>query len=219
MPRDPERESKRGGLLIWAVMLWLPAAAASAVMAFTIYAAVQQSIRSSADDPQIQLAEDAASSLDDGATPDAVIPTGTVDPTRSLAPFVEVFDSSGAILASSASISGKPPTPPLGVLTSSLDSDHNAVTWEPMPGVRIAAVSVAYDDGFVLAGRSMREIEPREDTTLLIAGLGLLAAWGVAAVAAFYSAFTLRRLTRSSRRRRHSSRSSETETSDLPDPQ
>ena len=180
-------------------------AAASAVMALTLYGVVQQSIRSSANDPQIQMAEDAASSLSDGTTPDSVIPADTVDPTKSLAPFVEVFDRSGVILASSASISGKPPAPPIGVLTSSLDTDHNIVTWEPLPGVRIAAVSVAYDDGFVLAGRSMREIEPRETQTLLIAGLGLLSAWSAAAIATFYGGSILRRLTRAPRRRRRSS--------------
>lgn len=196
------RESRRGNLWVWALMLWLPAAAASAVIAFTVYATVQQSIRSAADDPQIQLAEDAAASLNHGATPDSVIPAGTVDPTSSLAPFVEVFDRSGAVLASSASIAGKPLAPPLGVLTASLKSDSNRVTWEPLPGIRIAAVSVAYDDGYVLSGRSLREIEPREDRTLQIAGLGLLAAWGASAVLAFFSAYTLRGLTRASRHRK-----------------
>jgi hypothetical protein len=197
--------SKRGNLSTWAFALWLPAAAASAVLALTMYATVQQSIRSAADDLQIQLAEDAAADLNDGSSPESVIPTDTVDPTESLAPFVEVFDRTGGRLASSASVSGKPPVPPIGVLTASLGSDRNAVTWEPLPGIRIAAVAVAYDDGYVLAGRSMRVIEPREDTTLILAGLGLLAAWVAAAAVAFYSASTLRRLTRASRRRRRSS--------------
>lgn len=205
MASESRRDSKRGSLFTWALILWLPAAAASAVLAFTLYATVQQSIRSAADDPQIQLAEDAAADLNDGASPESVIPTDTVDPTRSLAPFVEVFDRSGVILSSSASISGKPPAPPIGVLTASLESDRNAVTWEPLPGIRIAAVAVAYDDGFVLAGRSMRVIEPREDATLVIATLGLLCAWVAAALAAIFSASTLRRLTRASRRRRRSS--------------
>ena len=203
MPSESSPGSERGSLARWAFLLWLPAAAASAVLAFTIYATVQQSIRSAANDPQIQLAEDAAARLDDGATPDTVVPTETVDPTKSLSPFVEVFDRSGVILASSGSISGEPPAPPIGVLTSSLKTDHNSVTWEPLPGIRIAAVAVASDDGFVLAGRSMREIEPREDRTLLIAGLGLLAAWGAAAIVAVYSASALRRRTGVARGREH----------------
>ena len=71
-----------------------------------------------------------------------------------------------------------------------------------MPGIRIATVVVAYNDGFVLVGRSMREIEPREDRALQIAGFGLFAACGAAAVVALFSASKLRGLTRAARRRR-----------------
>jgi hypothetical protein len=51
---------------------------------------------------------------------------------------------------------------------------QDRVTWQPEPGVRIAAVVVRYQGaqpGFVLAGRSLREVEVREDNAELIAGV------------------------------------------------
>ena len=50
------------------------------------------------------------------------------------------------------------------------------VTWQPRPGVRIASVVVRTANGFVVAGRNMREIEIRENNVLKLAILGWLAA-------------------------------------------
>jgi hypothetical protein len=47
------------------------------------------------------------------------------------------------------------------------------VTWQPQSGVRIAAVVVPWQGGTVLAGRSLAQVEIREDNALLI----VLAAW------------------------------------------
>jgi hypothetical protein len=55
---------------------------------------------------------------------------------------------------------------------------EDRVSWQPEPGVRIAAVIIRYQgaqSGFVLAGRSLREVEVREDNAEAYAG----AAWVV----------------------------------------
>jgi hypothetical protein len=168
--------------------------AAPAVVVVTIacslaFAETQQSLRGAANDPQVQLAEDGARSLGRGAAPGSLVAAGsaaeaaagpgTVDLASSLAPFVIVYDRSGAPVASNATLDGRVPVPPLGVLASASAGPRNQVTWQPRPGVRIAAVAVAWTGGTVLAGRSLRLVEEREDSALGLA----VAAWAVGGAA------------------------------------
>jgi hypothetical protein len=173
--------------------LWLPIAVALASGAFIVYGAVQQDLRLSANDPQIQLSEDIATSLAGGKDPRALVAEDTVDMAASLSPFVIVLDESGKPLASSAQLDGQTPLPPTGVLDYARANKQDRFTWQPRPGVRSAAVVTYYrsdtGSGFVLAGRSLREVERREDGILEVVLLGLclsLAATLVAAAAASY---------------------------------
>jgi hypothetical protein len=59
-------------------------------------------------------------------------------------------------LLSRALANGAVPRPPLVVFSSVPAGGRNDVTWQPAPRVRDATVVVAYRDGFVLAGRSLR---------------------------------------------------------------
>ena len=81
----------------------------------TIYVTVQQDYRQSANDPQIQLAEDAAALLDKGATP-AWNASNQIDAGTSLAPFVVIYSASGTPIAGSGLINGALPAIPAGVL-------------------------------------------------------------------------------------------------------
>ena len=96
------------------IALWLPIAAVSTVFAGVVYGAVQQSLRSSANDPQLQMAEDAATRLSAGTAPEDVATGASVDIARSLAPFVIVFDASGGVLASTAQLGGETPVAAAG---------------------------------------------------------------------------------------------------------
>ncbi len=176
-------------LLRRAAAFFVPSAAVATITCGLAYAAVQQDLRLGADDPQIQLAEDAAAALDAGAVPASVVGATKVDVATSLAPFVVVFDDSGAVLATDGELDGNDPVPPLGVLESARLHPPDRVTWQPRPGVRVATVTVPLGAGTVLAGRSLREVERREDVVLVIAagawlvslgalaGASLLAAW------------------------------------------
>ena len=44
----------------------------------------------------------------------------------------------------------------------------NVVTWQPREGVRVATVTARWGGGTVMAGRSLREVERREDQALLL---------------------------------------------------
>ena len=57
------------------IMKWLPLAIATAGLCALVYLTVQQSLRMGANDPQIQMAEDAASQLNTGMSMDSVVPS------------------------------------------------------------------------------------------------------------------------------------------------
>ncbi len=158
---------------------WLPLAIATAGLCGLVYLAVQQSLRISANDPQIQMAEDAASALDGGASVESIVPAVKVELASSLAPFIIVFDNSGNVTGSSAVLHGATPVYPSGVLDYTRQKGEDRVTWQPESGVRMATVVVRYRNGFVMAGRSLREVEIRIGNIGKISGLAMLVIWAV----------------------------------------
>jgi hypothetical protein len=170
--------------------VWLPFAVVSTAFCALAYAAVQQDQRSGLNDPQIQMAEDTAYALGNGATIDSIIPTTKVEMTRSLAPFMVIYDLNGMPVAGSGFLGGQLPDYPKGALDSARQSGENRVTWQPNPAVRVASVVVPYKNGFVMAGRSMREIEDRIQRTETLAVvtwlLSLIATLLVVALGEFF---------------------------------
>jgi hypothetical protein len=167
-----------------AVLVFLPLAIVATALAGLVYVVAQQDGRWLANEPQVQLAEDAAARLDTGGTPQDQVDAVPVDVARSLAPFVVVYGSDDAILASGGLLDGQPPAVPAGVLAAARAAGRNAVTWQPRPGVRIATVSVPWKGGTVLAGRSLRLVEEQVDQLGLLVGAGWLATLVALAVAA-----------------------------------
>lgn len=160
---------------------WLPLAVGIIVITGFAYVAVQQSYRMSANDPQIQVAEDIAVALSLGNTPpDSVVPANpTQDIGASLTTMAVVFDDAGKALGSSVALDGKLPTIPSGVFDYVKKHGEDRFTWQPKPGVRIAAVVTRYSgqvSGYVLVGRSLKEIEKREKQLSIMAGIAALAA-------------------------------------------
>jgi hypothetical protein len=178
------------GFLRLAAAIFLPLAVLATATCGLAYAETQQALRSGANDPQFQLAEDGAARLDAGADGATVVDSSrTIDLAASLAPFVIVFDTNGQVLASNATLDGGPPAPPKGVLAAARPGTPNAVTWQPRDGVRIAAVVVAWKGGTVLAGRSLRLVEQRETNAELIAGAAWLAMLAALAAASILAAW------------------------------
>jgi len=156
--------------------VWLPIAIVVAAFCSLSYITVQQSQRQDANDPQIQMAEDAAAALNKGAASSSLLPRQTVDIATSLAPFIIVFDTNGNAVAASGLLDGQMPDYPIEVVVSTKGSGENRVTWQPKANVRIASVAIPFNNGYVVAGRNLREIEKRESQTEIFAGLtGLLA--------------------------------------------
>ena len=144
---------------------WVVLAAAITLLCGLVYVAVQQSFRQGANDPQIQMAEDAAQALESGQSIDSLVPAGEVDIARSLAPYLVVFGQDGTPLASNARLHGRLPNLPTGVFDYTRRQGEDRLSWQPEPGVRSAVVILQVSGaqaGFVLAGRSLREVEKRE---------------------------------------------------------
>ncbi|MGE5073212.1 MAG: hypothetical protein ACM3MF_07275 [Anaerolineae bacterium] len=138
---------------------WLPLAVVVTAMAALVFLTVQQALRQGANDPQIQMAEDTAAALDHGASAESAVPRERVELASSLAPFVVLYDASGKPVAGSGMLDGALPEYPTGALQASKQGGQNHVTWQPREGVRIASIVVPYQAGYVMAGRSLREVE------------------------------------------------------------
>jgi hypothetical protein len=169
----------RPALLFNAVVL----AGISTVLALFLYAIPQQVLRLGANDPQIAMAGDAAARLETGQTPSEAVPAGSaVDMVRSLSPFVIAYDDAGSPIASQAQLNGQTPVPPRGVFDYVRTHGEERISWQPLhtggQRVRIAAVVQRVGGvrpGFVLAGRSLREVESREEQVLRMAQVAWVA--------------------------------------------
>lgn len=181
-------------------MVWLPVAVMASALALAGYTEAQQVLRMSANQPQVALAQAAALRLDAGAHPEQVVGPERVDIATSLDTFLIVYRSDGTVAASGAALAGQVPVLPSGIYQSAraAGSRGDRITWQPATGVRIAAVAVPYGGGFVLAGRSLAEVERQIDNQLWVALAGLAAALGLGAVAALFGSAVYESVARSS---------------------
>jgi hypothetical protein len=162
--------------------LAIPLILFSVVVFLGIYGAVQQDIRQSANDPQIQLAETGAATFSKNKV---VMYPQPIDIAVSLDPFVMSFDKNGKAIYSSGTLDGKTPVVPTGVFTTTIQKGETRFTWEPKTGIRIAAVLVHSKNGYILSGRNIREVEKRESAL----GNEMLFGWLMSVVAIIGGSF------------------------------
>lgn len=156
-------------------VFWLGQASILSIIFFTVYFAVQQVYRQGANDPQIKMAADLAEQYRQGGDV-GLDQLPKVDPSKSLSAFAIAYDGRGQVLASNMELNGKTPPLPEEVRRFVRQYGEKRFTWQPAGNTRIAAVVRYFDGGkpgFVLAGRSLREVEEREGA--LQSGVGL--AW------------------------------------------
>lgn len=172
------------------VIAWFPLAIAVSGLCLFVLVAAQQIYRQSLNDPQIQIAEDAARLIGSGVAPKMLVPSGAaIDIDASLAPWIVIYDAAGVSLASTALLHNVVPSMPDGVLAYARAHGENRVTWQPEPGVRQAIVVVkAGKYGFVVAGRNMREVERRESGLVVMT----MTAWAVVLAATLGASLFIR---------------------------
>jgi hypothetical protein len=81
-----------------------------------------------------------------------------------------VYDNNKNLLA--ASVIGEP-SYPVSVLDYVKQNGESRVTWQPASGLRYASVAIKYDNGYIVAARSLSETERLIDIT----GKLILSAW------------------------------------------
>ncbi|MBA2250902.1 MAG: hypothetical protein H0W12_12015 [Chitinophagaceae bacterium] len=141
-----------------------------------IYVTVQQTYRTSANDPQVQMARDMSTKLLQSKSVDAYF-TDTVDVAQSLAPFYVLYDASGKPIRSTGYLDGQMYSVPMGVFETVKKSGEQQVTCQPRKSIRMAMVIERTNTGpvaYVAAGRSLKMAEERISiltTTVFIAWL------------------------------------------------
>jgi hypothetical protein len=174
---------------------WLPLAVAITGICGLIYLTSQQMLRMGANEPQIQIAQDWAATLAQGGAPDSLASTPKVDIAASLSTFVAVYDETGKLLATSGLLHGAGPALPAGVFDYTRTNGEDRVTWQPEPGVRLAAVVERVGGprpGFVVAARSLRETERRDNQLMLLTFLAWLATLAASLVTVAVTQYVLR---------------------------
>jgi hypothetical protein len=156
---------------------WLPLAFLSLIFATVSYFGVQQVMRQDGNDPQVQLAEDVAAAMDAGATSADIVPQTSVDMSKSLSPFVLIYDKSNKLSGSDAVIGTAKPEIPSDILDTARSSGSHRFTWEPQSGTRAAVVAMKdKNENIVVVGRSLREIESRTQQMMMLFGGALAVA-------------------------------------------
>ena len=161
---------------------WFLLGLVTTAMSGLVYLTVQQNLRQSANDPQIQMAEDTATLLWYGHNPTDILPTNVpIDMSLTLAPFVIITDNTGYILGTTGYLGGGVPLPPQGVFDYVRAYGEDRITWQPRSDTRIATVVTRYGNassstnGFVIAGRSLKEVEKREGQLIFMVFLAWFA--------------------------------------------
>ncbi|WP_067930270.1 hypothetical protein [Alicyclobacillus kakegawensis] len=99
-----------------------------------------------------------------------------MDLHKSLQPFLIVYNREEKSVQSTGYVNGQVPPLPQGVLGFTRQHHEDCITWQPAPGIRIAAVVVSYGGnggGYVLASRSLRVVEERESSLFNTVGHSL----------------------------------------------
>ncbi len=175
------------------VRYFIPLAIAISGICGLIFLTIQQNLRMSANDPQIQMSEDYAYLMSKNAFPLTSlyqVPM-KLDLENEYTPFMIFYDDSGKELISTGQLDGKTPLLPPGVLDYVKNHGEDRITWQPKPGVRLASVinhfASSKSAGFVLVGRNLREVERREDQLLIQVAVG----WTTTIIATFIAVLLL----------------------------
>jgi hypothetical protein len=176
------------------------------VMLSVLYVVTQQNYRQTWNDPQTEIAERVVRNLEDGqAFPQALDrPSHKIELTTGHhSTWVAQFDADGKVLSSEGLLNGGAISIPEGVFEAAKNNagkdtrevGQSRITWEPLKGVREAIV-VQYSSRvhqFVVAGRSMQELERRIGTMSRI----IFITWFCVIALLVMAPFAMRRMHRS----------------------
>jgi hypothetical protein len=106
-----------------------------------------------------------------------------------LSHFMIVFDDAGEVKGSSGDLHGEVPKLADGILDYTRQYGEDRISWQPENGVQVAAAIVRYEgleNGFVLVGRSLREVEQNIIKIKLLCETALVAILVISLVAVVF---------------------------------
>ena len=160
----------------------LAAAAIVTILTALVYATAQQGHRSGANDPQIQIARDISNKLKNGGVVGKWFTDDTIEISQSLSVFNALYNDKGDPVLSTGVLNGKLPSLPKGVFDFTRKNGENVFTWQPQRGVRVAVVLKSLQSSswsFVAVGRSLDEVEGREESLRWMVFISWLLCMGV----------------------------------------
>jgi len=147
----------------------LGAAAVATILVGLIYVTVQQAYRSGANDPQLEIAGDMHERIARGLSVQQYF-SDSINLGHSLRAFAALYNAEGRVIQSSGFLDGRLPQLPAGVFDYAKSNGQYLVTWQPRSGVRMATVILPVDQaaaGYIVVGRSLREVEIREHNLVI----------------------------------------------------
>lgn len=141
------------------------------------YVCTQQSLRLGANEHAASAAKQVLVKLQNGGTPQNVLPEKT-DMHTSITPFVYIYDDNKRLAATSAAYGSGNIVYPQSVLAEINKNGENRVTWQPKTELRFATVGIKYTGGYVIGCYSLSESENTASHIgfLLLIGYALFAA-------------------------------------------
>jgi hypothetical protein len=149
-----------------AVAIFVTLVALVSVLFVTIYCSAHTVFRQQANDPQIEVTEQVAGIVRQGIPLNAIISNAEqIDLASSKALFVMIFDKERTLVGSSAQLNGAAPSVPSEVFDQANEKGEYRFDFEPTENLKFAGVMKKIDDSaYVLAGRSLSEMEVRVAT-------------------------------------------------------
>ncbi len=147
----------------------LAAAAVITMVIGLVYVAVQQNYRGGANEIQAQVATEISNRLQKNQSIEKLWPDDTIELTRSLRLFIELYDANKQPVATTALLNGSIPEIPHGVMEIARINNENRITWMPQSDVRMAMVVQHVNSphaAYVAVGRSLKEVEMLEHNLL-----------------------------------------------------
>ena len=163
------------------------------VLCGLIYVTVQQSHRTGANDPQLQIALDLKNAIETNRSTVKWMPDDTIEISKSLSVFKIFYNKNGEPVQSTGFLDGQLPRIPKTVLDFTERNQEDVVTWQPQSGIRLAMVIESVKSpliGFVAVGRSLKEVEKRESTLVTMVLVAWLVCVGVVLLDFLLSYFT-----------------------------
>jgi hypothetical protein len=164
------------------ILTHLAAAAIVTIMIALVYTSVQQVHRSGANDPQLQIARDISNKLKKGEAVKKWFSGDTIEISQSLSVFNALYNDKGEPVMSTGLLNGKMPLLPIGVFDHAMRYKENVFTWQPQKDVRVAIVlrsAQSSPGSYVAAGRSLHEVELREENLRWMVFISWLLCMGV----------------------------------------